>query len=531
MTAKAFGRWRQGAAGGSPSLAPSRRGKSWAGIWVMLLVLPLALLAGLVAGTGSKTFFVLVLGMVLAPWVLLMPSTWLLALLLAMATVGAGCLQYFGRISQAHWIPTLLLAVMMLRIPFDALRARSGGDEPVRIGGLSAVLMAFVLVFLASAAINLVAPMQFLVGLRHYVFPLALAVAVVQARADPRFWAGVLRGIPWLMLLQVPLCAYQYLFVERSRSEQAFGAVGISWDAVVGSFGGNPEGGGASGALALFLSFGVAATLVLRRSGLIGRALAAASLLACALCALMAEIKVLVVFLPLALLLVNRQRIFSSPVSLLGWVLSTALLTVVLLQAYNFIHYAKRSGGQSATVAESLSTSIKAERDPRFFNPLTGEVSRGGAVLLWSDYNLGSALSPYSLVGWGPAASKISTLFGVGSAAKGRRFTLTTSTGSQMLWDLGLLGLGLFFAVGGFTVRQGLQQARRWAALPAAGGAPPVQWAVAEVAALGAWLCMAGVFYNGDAINNPAVQVLLALCVGWVLWLHRQPSAAPARSA
>ena len=490
----------------------ARRPRSWP---LLLAVLPLAALAGMVAALGSPPLLILVLAIVLAPWLLLMPMTGLLSLLIFLAVLGAGCLQYFAKVHQAHWLPTLLLVLLALRIPLDALRTqRSSGQAAPRLSLLGGLLIGFVALVGVSAVLNLVQPMQLLVGLRHYVFPLALVVAVLQTQAGTAFFSRLLRWLPWLMLIQLPLCAYQYFFVAQGRVQTAFGGVGIGWDAVVGSFGGNPEGGGASGALALFLALGVAGSLLLQQAGQISRRLAWASHAAVAGCALFAEIKVLIVFLPLALLILQRRQLLRSPLAALVWAGSTAVLGFALLQAYNLMHYGQ-GDGRSVSAEESVEMMMKAERDPRFYNPLTGEVSRIGALLLWSDDNLARRFGMQALIGHGPAASKVSSLFGVGSAVKGKRYTLTTSTASQMLWDLGLSGLLLFAGTLGLALREALRQAQLHRQ-------EPERWALAEFAALGLGLSLIGLFYNGDAINNPAVQVLLSLCLGLVLVLRRQ---------
>ncbi|NCT83619.1 MAG: hypothetical protein GXC94_10770 [Comamonadaceae bacterium] len=491
---------------------------SWRQALLVLMVLAMGVLTGLAAGLGSTLLVILVGSLMVAPWVLLMPTTWMIGLLAFMATVGFGCLQYFGRVNQAHWIPTLLLAALLIRATFDGLRIQPRSQAAPFVNPLAACLLAFVAVVLVSALTNASDPMQVLVGFRHYLFPLALVMAVLNCGAPERFWLQIFRGIPWLMLLQLPLCFYQYFFVEKARGAKVFGAVGIAWDAVVGSFGGNPDGGGASGALAVFLSFGIAATLILRRQGLIGPRMAWASIAAALLCSVLAEIKVLVIFLPLALLLVQRRQILGSPIRLAGWALGAVLLAVALQLAYQSLHYGASQKRVEESWTEKLDRLSRFEQDTRFFNRLTGEVSRVGGLLLWSDEHLARTPGPRTWVGWGPAASKSSTLFGVGPAARSHEFSLTTSSATQLLWDLGLVGLLLFGGACALGVGQGLRQARRLGA--GSGG----RVALAELSALGCLLVLAGLLYNGDAVNSPSVQTLLALCLGLVLWLRRQPA-------
>lgn len=518
---------RPAAAGAVQPAAPRRR-TTFRQAALMLMMLLMAALVGIAAGLGSLYLSVLIGSLMIVPWVLLMPTTWLVGILVFMAVVGAGCLQYFARVGQAHWIPTLLLATLLVRAAFDSLRVTPRAPSRPTFGALAICLIAFAVLVVVSALVNASDPMQVLVGFRHYIFPLALVVAVLTAGASLKYWAQMARGVPCLMVLQLPLCLYQYFFVEKARGAKVFGAVGIAWDAVVGSFGGNPDGGGASGALAVFLSFGLAYTLVLRREGLISRRLAGWAVFAAVVSCLLAEIKVIVVFVPLSMLLVYRRSVLRSPVILIGWLVGILAMTGVLLAAYQFLHYGASTKRYEQTWSDKLDEASHSETDLRFYNRLTGEVSRVGGLVLWADENLVHAFGPQALVGWGPAASKTSTLFGAGPAARTHQYNLTTSSGTQLLWDLGLGGFGAFGLACVLALVSGVREAARLRPHAAAYAA------LGEFCALGCLIGLAGLLYNGDAINNPAVQILLALCMGLGLWLPRQQpgpaaSARPAR--
>ena len=249
-------------------------------------------------------------------------------------------------------------------------------------------------------------------------------------------------------------------FVARQRGAAVFGAtgfLGMRSSVVLGAI---RKAGGASGALALFLAFGIAVTALLRSQGRISAWMAAITWGAAALSAVMAEIKVLIVFLPLALLLVNRARLLRSPVRLLAWDAGDRSHSLALLSAYSWLHYQARGGASGGSVLGEVERMTQSERDVRFYNPLTGEVSRVGALVLWGDAHWGRDFGVKTLVGWGPAASKSSTLFGAGPAAKGKRYTLTTHSGKSIalgsgsdgfvgLWRHGAIGRARGLELGG----------------------------------------------------------------------------------
>ncbi|MBB4842300.1 hypothetical protein HNP55_000795 [Paucibacter oligotrophus] len=491
----------------------SSRKKAPIKLGLPIFMMIVAVLCGLIMGLGSIQYAILIVAIIVAPLVLLMQSTTLIAWLLVVSMIVAGCLQYFARVEQAHWMPFLILAVMLARVPLDAMRAAKPGERSDGVDLLGFLLIAFVVLVFASALVNKNPPMQALVGVKQYVFPLALTAAVTLAVAPREFWLKVWRSIPWFLIAQLPLCLYQYLFVEKGTST-AFGATGIAWDAVVGSFGGNPEGGGASGALALFLCFGIASNLALLRSQQISPRLAWLSNAAAMASIFLAEVKVVVIFLPLALLILNRAKVLKSAVSAAAWLLATLAFVVGLLLVYQVLHYSNKQTG-SKSLSEIFEFATKAEQDTYTYNRETGELSRTGALKTWSQENIGRGRLVESLVGYGPAASKgFSSMFGKGTVARKYVFQLQTSSASTVLWDLGVVGGGLVAAIFVLAFVRSLSLAKRLAA------DPPLS-ALAESCAVAIALTGSGYLYNNASVNVSSVQLLASLAIGMVFVLTR----------
>lgn len=498
---------------GARPISAARSGPGGAIGWLILIVL-IAVVFGLGASTGSLQIFMLLTGALFVPVVLAVPSTWLVSIQLLLVTVIAGSLEYFGKLQQANWLPTLIFMALLLRVSTEMFgstgRQNSAG---LKIAPLSAAVFVYLGLIVASAGFNAVPAMQGLVGMRHYLFPLSLTAVVALAAIPDSFWVRAWRWLPWLVILQFPVCLYQSLFVARGR-EHKFNATGISWDAVVGTFGGNADAGGASGALALFLCFGIVSVVALRRAGLVSKRLAIATYLAGIGSMLLAEVKVVAVFLPLAFLILNRVGILRSGVKAIAWMVATAVFVAALLIAYNLIFW-KGKTTRSGDLQETITYVLKAEKDLRFVNRLTGEVSRFGAILIWSDENIARGDVAHALLGYGPAASKISSLFGYGSAARKHSFQLTTSTLSTALWDIGLLGVLAYFAIIALAFVAVCRRATQLV------GSRPAIAAVLNSAAIAVGLIAVGTAYNSDALNHPAAQAMLALAAGLALrrWL------------
>jgi len=508
------------------ALSGARRSRSSpANAWLLPLVMSLlAGFAGMVIALGSLPLSMLVVALIVGPAVLLMPATGLISLFLLMSTVIAGCMQYFLRIEQSHWLPALLLIAMFVRLPVDAFRHSARNTGLGGLSGLGLVLLVFGTLVIGSALVNLSPPMQVLVGLKQYVFPLALIATIVFAGAKWGYWLRVWRMVPWLMLLQLPLCLYQYIFVEKG-SAASFGALGIAWDRVVGSFGGNPEGGGSSGALAMFLCFGFVATLALRRGGYISGRLTWAACVAALASVFLAEVKVVAVFLPLALLVYYRRHVMRSVGSFLLWSLSSLLFVAALLVAYQVLHYSDK-GSRSIDLAATFSYSTRAEKDITMYNRQTGEMSRLGALVTWGQENVGAGKMVETLIGYGPAASKtFSSLFGQGAEARKHPFQLQVSTASALLWDVGLLGTGCFALLFAFGFVQALRLANRLA------DSAPLQSGLMDIAAVAIALTSVGLIYDASSLFVAPVQMLSSWAIGLVALVAAFARQAPDSAA
>jgi hypothetical protein len=457
--------------------------------------------AGLVAALGVPRNAAFFAGAIITPLLVMVPVAPLLTVTLFVGFVLAGMVEFFLRFEQAHWVVAGLFGVLLLRaalvLPTNSVRT-SGWHM-----GMLLMLGGYCLALMLSMAANLPSLLQAIAGLKHYFLPLGM-LGVIACVPMPGFWQRIWRAIPWLVILQFPVALWQTLFYVQEVHD-AMGTR-IPWDAVVGTFGGDPLGGGKSGALALFLCFGVAATAALLRAGQISRRLAWNAWAAAAGVMLLAEIKVVVILLPFALLLYHRGILLRSPLRTVLWLGATGVFIASLLTLYAFMHY--RDAGQNITspsqVVEYLA---RYEGSVAAQNVLTGEVSRIGALYLWWRHNPGADRMRDAVLGHGPAASKISATFGYGPAAKRYRFNLNTSSLSALLWDVGALGTAFFV---------GLLVCAAGAAFTAARLTvnDPAQHAVYESSGIAAALLIITLPYNLDAIETPAIQMLLAIAVG-----------------
>ena len=478
-------------------------------IFIHAGILVLALLCGVIASQGELKFIVLLIGIILAPLPILSQAGKVLTGALVLNFIIVGVIGYFGRFQQMHWITALLFAAMLVRLPLDMLSYRHRNrQQPLTL------TFVFLIIFCATAfisiAVNQSPVPQAILGIKHYLFPLGITTLIAYGALTPSFWLSLWRCIPLFMILQLPIALYQYFVIGKQRSQEIASEGMIAWDAVVGTFGGDPEGGGSSGALALFLCFGMVATFALRGGKLISTTLAIVAIASALLVIILAEVKAVVFFLPFAFLAYQRHQVFKSLSTVLLWLGGTAIFIPTLLIIYNSLHYSE-SGQNYGSLSEIVEYSFKAEADTETYNRVTGELSRSNALRIWWLENIDAGDPLNATFGHGPAASEKSSTFGVGVAAKRYPFTIGTSTLASLLWDFGLLGALSLIAALCATASTSFATANQLVE------SNPILHVIYESCGVGALLLILDLPYDPSVGNNPVIQSMLATILGIVL--------------
>ena len=137
-----------------------------------------------------------------------------------------------------------------------------------------------------------------------------LVVSSITFESLERVWKGLLV----IAVLQLPFALYQRLF-EVPRRYYAKGATAL--DAIVGTFPGSADGG-ANGSLAMFCVFSMALALALWRNKVLGSGATFVVVTATLISIALGEVKVILVFFPLAFMVMNRKEIVRRPLHFLG---------------------------------------------------------------------------------------------------------------------------------------------------------------------------------------------------------------------
>lgn len=432
----------------------------------------------------------------------LLPLRYLVWMTILVTTVISGLILYYGRIEQITWLPYIMAVGLFGRWLVEAALSRGGGASILAHPPSFLVFLgAFFAFLLFTSALNLTNAAQFAVGVKNYL-PIWLVGLVIAALPNvERTFLSLEKGAIALSLMQVPFVvqqAYTYRF----------------WDAVVGTYGGNPEGGGASGLLMLFSIVGILATIHMWQTRRLRTGFAAIILGLNVVVIGLAEVKAFFILFPLALLVQQWRNVRKRPLQVLG-LMGGALLTIyMLINVYEQLYSSQWTSRAERSAAESLTEEFALFFDPAGVDILTGEVSRGASLAIWWNDAQTSALE--RVIGYGAGASRAVSTVSIGAAALRHAPLQINSTAlAQLLWDAGVVGAILFAGAFVGAIRRALQLAR------AAGGLI-MKSRLQTIAAILS-LSVPLLIYDRAIVDMAAAQLLFAVILGLLLRLS-QPS-------
>ncbi|MBH1981179.1 MAG: hypothetical protein I8H79_01370 [Burkholderiales bacterium] len=468
---------------------------------VMVAMFFTFLLAAFVALAGPSKWTFLLVGALAALFLFLFDSERLIFLMGFLVFLVIGQLMYFARINQALWVPYGLAALLFLRIPSAYLVSpflKSRLPFPLQFS-----LGIFFLVLFFSIAINMPPFLQVVVGGKNLIMLWSVFLLLALFSISFKKMEKMLSMLLLMVFLQVPFVLYQYFVVVPTRST-AGGRRGVAWDAVVGSMGGDPDSGGASGSMAFILILGMVMAISLWRYKQIRLRTVAAIWLAGFLCIGLAEVKVVVVLLPIGMAILYRQDLLKRPLrAVLGGAVILSL-AIGILAVYSTMYSAgsKKPHDVSQLIDQAFGYSV----DTHFINFETGEMGRNAALVFW--WEQGFEPDPLrGLLGYGPGASRSASTLAVGEIAAKYKFGIDRSTAAQLLWEVGLAGfLAYVFIIGGAALT---------AMRSVSSFASSTSKAMLEATTAGLVMILVMLPYGRDVLEVPALTFTLMCMLGY----------------
>lgn len=477
--------------------------KSRAAYFILLLVVPIAILTGVIFALGIKQLNMAWIAALCGIALLALSCDILVWCVMVVTLLVVGQAMYFAGLNQAVWIPYGLGLLFFLRMPM--IYANSPFPTLKHSPPLVFSVLIFMVVVFASMLINMTEPFQAFRSAKSYIFlwSIFLLIAYWGVKLDTlnRIW----RFCIFVVFLQLPLVLYQYFFVASKRSDLG-GVHGVSWDAIVGGFGGDPLGGGASGTMAWFLVFMSVFCVGMYRRQLINKWTLLSVLAISLMCIGLAEVKVVVILIPLGMGALLFPYIRTRPFVVLLSIMASLVVAFGVLVLYGYLR--SKSGDINLDIFEVLNDAFWYSIDPTFINYATGEMGRVASIAHWWQEN-GFSDPLHTLFGYGPGSSSKSGVFGAGEIARKYSFDINRSTLSIFLWDIGLVGLFSYLSiiVGGMLLAI---KASKVANIQ------PYQVALLEAIFGGLLMVIIMLPYGKDVTEVPALGVLLMFFLGYV---------------
>ncbi|MEM1230027.1 MAG: hypothetical protein AAGI15_05775 [Pseudomonadota bacterium] len=426
-------------------------------ILVLLLGVTFALGGALLVGLGQPEFVLFAAACLAAMLVMSSPLAVLYFILIAGLVVTGVTQLYVPGARMIRWLVPAAAGVLLL---FGIIQRMQTTERSAPISGISAGLALLLVVSLVSLAINFDSLRAAFNAMQGYfqVSALFIALILVQWRRDT-----LTDRLPPLLLaiaiLQLPFALHQLIAIVPTRQGLGNGVVAV--DIISGTFGGSRTGGGANALLALYQVIVVTGLLAyskerrLRGWQLVlgGGALLAPMLFNAA--------KVVVLYLPIAFLLVYWQDARKQPLRFLGGGLLTTGMVWLLLNSIATTGPLERrveGPGDLLSYVIERQTASTSERDSDYAG-----LSRWTALTFWVEEHKDQNPA-YAFLGHGPGATRVQRagLIDTESLAETRYggLEIGVTAVAALLWEVGLVGLLVVLGVLYTAFRQASTLAR-----------------------------------------------------------------------
>lgn len=482
-------------------------------IFVLGLGLAGALGGAFLVGLGEPQY-VMLAAMALASLLVLSSSTSMLYFILISGLVISGAAQlYVPGARSVRWLVPATAVVLLLFGIIQRMQLRNQRAMP--INGISAGLTLLFIVSIVSLAINFQGVRGTINALQGYFQVAALFVAIILVQW-PRDTLS--NGLPRLLLviavIQVPFALHQLIALVPTRQGLGHGVVAV--DIISGTFGGSRMGGGANALLALFQVIIVTGLLALYKERkleswkllLLGAGLLWPMLFNAA--------KVVVLYFPLAFLLVYWQDARRQPLRFIGGGLLTTGLVWILLNSIASTGPLERRVEGPADLLNYVierQTATTSERDSNYAG-----LSRWTALTFWAEEH--QDVNPaYTMLGHGPGATRVQQagLIDTESLAETRYggLELGVTAVAALLWEVGLVGCAVVFGVLYAAFRQANRLARYYR------GRDRYRRALFNAIATSIVLIFVSLFHKDFLVYHLPFQTLFAVILGFLVFEWR----------
>lgn len=366
--------------------------------------------------------------------------------------VFCGVVQYFTGIGAVLWLPFLLTCMMVLLLMMQTRYSDFYLDSQERI-----LLLLFVsLLVLAAVSTVLQSGIKVtIVGMKNEMAISLIMLCLLLGFCRESQIYRITKALYWVFYIQFPVIIYQILIIVPKRV--AYRGEYEKWDAVVGTFGGDPMKGGNTAAMGLFCLLIMLLKLSEYKHGLATKLNTGIHIVAAFALCILGEVKFVILLSPLLMAFVwfspsylaGMKRLdIKTALTIVGGLLALISVAIMLLAA----SYSSAFAGSSDKGAlEIFIDSLSYVFDPNYIME-TGELGRMTTLFFWGEHSDLYGL-PSQLFGYGLNATNRGSTVAPGFLNIIFNALLDSTSLSMLLWEVGLVGTLLFFIVVGYALR------------------------------------------------------------------------------
>ncbi|AFJ45651.1 hypothetical protein EBL_c05250 [Shimwellia blattae DSM 4481 = NBRC 105725] len=373
-----------------------------------------------------------------------------LQLFSAITLVCCGMVQYFSGMQVILWLPFFLTLLMVLLLVVQCHQRAPNLD---RQGIIVLSLYAIFLVLSGISSLYQAGGFVTLVGFKNEIALSLVMICLLLGFCQTTQLYRVICGLYWVFYAQFPVVLYQLLVIVPQRV--AVRGQEEKWDSVVGTFGGDPFGGGNSGVMGLFCLLIMLLKLSEYKHGIASLTSMVMHIILGFMLCIVGEVKFVLFLAPFLLAglwlmpsyikEVNRINGKMILFILPGTLILTGMAIVVLAYGYTSAFGYSQDDGIFSIFLDSLNYIF----DPDYVIS-TGELGRFTTLIFWLKNNDLWGLSG-TLFGYGLNATNSGSSLAPGFLNLVYHFILDATSLSMLLWEVGIIGtvifIGLFFYI------------------------------------------------------------------------------------
>ncbi len=455
-----------------------------------------ALVAGVASATANPYVVALTAGLFGGVFLLAYPRLTIWLVLVGGLVVAGLCQLFVPALQKIAWVVTILGFVLMGSVVLSLLSPNSVHRRVPPFIWIACAIIAFALV---SSIVQGGRSLETIAGVRRY-FPmwgLIFALTVLSLPNDVlERWKKVVLAVA---LVQLPFALYQLLVLVPKRVGMGPGIVPI--DIVAGTFGANMEGGGANNVMATFIAIVVAFLGTYWQEKQIDTRKWLGLSIICVAPLFLGEAKIALVYMIVVFLMLSARDFSYNPSRAFG-ILFCGGLVVAAIASVLLLFFSKGLTPLEF-IGNILAHNFGEEGRAHY------ELNRWTVLVFWWQQH-GLHNADKMLFGHG-LGSSFPAVFGLMSGHVHLRYPtmgIGITAASQLLWDLGIVGVALYAALFLSAWQAASSVIRRSDSANLCAG---MQAARVALVILALWYP-----YKATILSNPGAQVIFAFVFGYI---------------